>query len=127
VAVPAHPEAAAQVDAGRRRANARAVAAGYAMAAAAVLVVWAGVVVLSDAPAGRALAIALFGVGGALVVTGGNAIERLTTLASSQWGVSVGRHRELIGREYSDIGSMTSLGLAVLVGLPVLVAGALLL
>ncbi|MGI9016983.1 MAG: hypothetical protein ACR2HR_07760 [Euzebya sp.] len=109
------------------RNNARSVGIGYALALAASLVLYGPVLAFTDASAVRAFALALFGVGGILVVTGGNAIERLTTLSSSAWGISVNRHRDSIGKEYSDVSTMTSLGMAVMVGLPILAFAAVLL
>ncbi|HUG85596.1 MAG TPA: hypothetical protein VMM13_13595 [Euzebya sp.] len=70
------------------------------------------------------LATVTMGVGLVLMLTGGNLMERVTTLESSQWGISVNRHRDELGKEYPEVGQLTSVGLAILVGIPLVALGA---
>lgn len=111
---------------GAVRRNLQALAIVYLIAGVLIALVTAGLVLFNGSEMARALPLTMMGVGVLLMLTGGNALERVTTLESSRWGISVNRHREQLGKEYSDVGELTSLGMALLVGVPLIGIGSLL-
>lgn len=65
-------------------------------------------------------------VGALMFVTSGNALSRYTTLGSSSWGISVGRHASEDVRPERALGAvreLTPLGFALFAGGPLIVTG----
>lgn len=93
-----------------------------AIAWTAAVVLGTAVVLLTEVTATSALGGSVFGVGLALLLTGNEYLQRLSTLGSSRWGISVGRHRTETRDAYPAM-QLSPFGLALLVGLPMVLVG----